>query len=68
MLIGQLSRRTGASPRSLRYYERQAPLRSQRLTNGYRDYPEQAATTVVTIQSLLAAGLTTGLIHDLYPV
>lgn len=38
MLIGELSRRTGVSARSLRYYEAQGLLSAGRGANGYRDY------------------------------
>ncbi|SEO54550.1 MerR family DNA-binding transcriptional regulator [Amycolatopsis saalfeldensis] len=43
MLIGELSRRTGVSPRLLRYYGEQGLLPSERTSNGYRVYGELAA-------------------------
>ena len=40
MRIGELSERTGASTRSLRYYERKGIISGERLENGYRDFDE----------------------------
>lgn len=57
MRIGELARRTGVSPRALRYYEEHGLLRPDREHNGYRDYPEQSVTAVANIQHLLASGL-----------
>jgi DNA-binding transcriptional MerR regulator len=67
MRIGELSKRTGVSPRSLRYYEQQGLLTSERLTNGYRDYADTAVDIVASIQNLLAAGMNTELIRDVLP-
>ncbi|WTE74887.1 MerR family transcriptional regulator [Streptomyces sp. NBC_01615] len=58
MRIGELSRRTGVSTRSLRYYEQQGLLRAERAANGYRDYDESAVIRAANIQGLLRAGLT----------
>ena len=59
MHIGELSRRTGVSIRSLRYYDQKHLLRSHRLANGYRDLDEDAVKRVKTIQMYLSLGLTT---------
>jgi DNA-binding transcriptional MerR regulator len=67
MQIGELSKRTGASVRSLRYYEQQGLLESDRQANGYREYPVNATAVVETIQSLLEIGLPTALIRDVLP-
>ncbi len=67
MQIGQLSERTGASVRSLRYYEQQGLLAAERLDNGYREYPENAVATVETIRALLSIGLPTALVKDVLP-
>lgn len=67
MLIGELSRATGVSPRLLRYYEQQGLLETERQPNGYRSYPREAVTTVRQIRALLAAGLGTGVIRDVLP-
>ncbi|MBO8200140.1 MerR family transcriptional regulator [Streptomyces smyrnaeus] len=67
MLIGELSRRTGASTRMLRYYEAQGLLTAERGPNGYRDYAEDAVVTVQQIRSLLRAGLSTEVIRSVLP-
>jgi DNA-binding transcriptional MerR regulator len=67
MRIGELSERTGASPRSLRYYEQQGLLTSAREHNGYRDYGANAVATVQTIRSLLDIGLPTALVEQVLP-
>jgi DNA-binding transcriptional MerR regulator len=56
--IGELARRTGASVRSLRYYESRSLLTSHRMANGYRDFDDDQVTRVRTICQLLDAGLT----------
>jgi DNA-binding transcriptional MerR regulator len=56
MRIGELSRRAGASPRSIRYYERQGLLLARRQPNGYRDYDEADLRLVREIRSLLVSG------------
>lgn len=67
MLIGELAERTGTSTRSLRYYEEQGLLTSERAGNGYRRYPTDSVAVVVAIRRLLAAGLGTATIRDLLP-
>ncbi|TDC47916.1 MerR family transcriptional regulator [Actinomadura sp. KC345] len=57
MRIGELARRTGASPRSLRYYEQRGLLTSRRDRNGYRRYDEAAVQLVNNLRHLLGAGL-----------
>ncbi|SHI74732.1 MerR family transcriptional regulator [Propionispora hippei] len=59
MLIKELSLKTGASIRSLRYYETKHLLHANRLDNGYRDYDETAVQKVKIIQLYLSLGLTT---------
>lgn len=59
MKIGELSKATGASIRSLRYYERQGLISSRRLPNGYRDYSSFSIDQVNTIKFYLQLGLTT---------
>jgi DNA-binding transcriptional MerR regulator len=67
MRIGDLAAATGASTRSLRYYEEQSLLASERSPSGQRHYPESAVERVTLIQSLLAAGLSSSTIHDVLP-
>ncbi|GIL25100.1 MerR family transcriptional regulator [Actinocatenispora comari] len=67
MRIGELSRRTGVSERSLRYYEQQGLLSAGRTAGGQRDYPEWAVDRVVLIQHLFAAGLHSRKIAQLLP-
>ncbi|MEZ0092297.1 MerR family transcriptional regulator [Streptacidiphilus sp. EB129] len=67
MRISELSRATGASTRSLRYYEQQGILTSERRANGYRDYGPEAPEVVSRIRALLAIGLPTGTIRDVLP-
>ncbi|MFT3691235.1 MerR family transcriptional regulator [Paenirhodobacter sp.] len=67
MRIGELSRRTGVSIRSLRYYEEQHLLRPERLTSGYRVYGDADVVRVQRIQALLAAGLSTQKIERILP-
>jgi DNA-binding transcriptional MerR regulator len=63
MKIGELARRTGVPPRMLRYYEEQGLLASERLPNGYRDYPETAVEVVDEVRRLISSGLSTRLIR-----
>ena len=67
MRIGELARATGVSTRSLRYYEEQGLLPAERLTNGYREYGEQAVRQVAFIQDLYRAGLSSGIIREILP-
>lgn len=65
MNIGELARQTGASIRSLRYYETKQLLSCQREENGYRSYDSAAIERVKTIQFYLSLGLTTNEIFDI---
>lgn len=57
--IGALSERTGASIRSLRYYERKGLISSERLENDYRDFDETQIERVRDVQFYLGLGLST---------
>lgn len=58
MRIGEVSTRTGVSPRSLRYYEQQGLLAPCRADNGYREYDELSVVRAANIRELMASGLT----------
>ncbi|MBW7455559.1 MerR family transcriptional regulator [Paenibacillus sepulcri] len=59
MKIGELSKETGASIRSIRYYEQQGLMAPARLQNGYREYSRLAVEQVQTIQLYLSLGIST---------
>jgi MerR family transcriptional regulator, Zn(II)-responsive regulator of zntA len=63
--ISEVSRRTGVSIRSLRYYEQKRLLCARRLENGYRDLDEEAIERVQTIQMYLGLGLNTEQIEEI---
>ncbi|WP_306461493.1 MerR family transcriptional regulator [Tsukamurella sputi] len=67
MKIGELSRRTAVSVRSLRYYEEQGLLSPSRTPGGHRDYPDSAVDRVILVQQLFAAGLHSPRIVQLLP-
>ncbi|MEV5711674.1 MerR family transcriptional regulator [Actinoallomurus sp. NPDC052274] len=67
MRIGELSRRTGVSERSLRYYETQGLLTAGRTPGGHREYTDGAVDRVARIQELYAAGLCSSKIAQLLP-
>lgn len=67
MRIGELARRCDVSTRALRYYEEQQLLRSNRHSNGYRDYPESAVESVRQIRALIDAGFSADTIRKLLP-
>lgn len=67
MRIGELSARTGASRRSLRYYEQQGLLVSARSPSGQRCYDDDHVRRVELIQTFLAAGMSSRTIAQLVP-
>ena len=67
LLIGELSQVTGASARSLRYYEEKGLLASRRTAAGYRVYDRDAATQVRRIRGLLDAGFDSAAIAGVLP-
>lgn len=67
MRVGELSDRTGASVRSLRYYEECGLISSVRSGSGQRHFDESVVERVLLIRQLLAAGLGTATIADVLP-
>ncbi|PSK92412.1 DNA-binding transcriptional MerR regulator [Haloactinopolyspora alba] len=67
MKIGELSRSTGVSVRSLRYYEEQGLLAPTRTPGGQRVFPDAAVDRVILIQQLFAAGLHSDRIGQILP-
>jgi len=65
--IGELSRETGASPRAIRYYEQTGLLRSERRSNGYREFDDTAIQTVTTIRTLFDLGFPSELVSRVLP-
>jgi DNA-binding transcriptional MerR regulator len=62
MQIGELSARTGASVRMLRYYEEQGLLEPRRTESGYRTYAESDVDRVARIRCMLSAALPAGVV------
>lgn len=67
MRIGEIADRTGVSARSLRYYEEQGLIRSERTPGGWRDFDPSSVERVIMIQHLFAAGLCSVTIVELLP-
>ncbi|MEV4076286.1 MerR family transcriptional regulator [Nonomuraea fuscirosea] len=67
MRIGDASRVSGASARSLRHYEDEGLIVPGRCGNGFRDYCQSTIDRVLTIRSLLESGLSVRLIRELLP-
>lgn len=58
MKIGELARRVGVAPSKIRFLEERGVLRADRLANGYRDYGEDALTTLQIILQAQSVGFT----------
>ncbi|MGV9345644.1 MerR family transcriptional regulator [Streptomyces spiralis] len=67
MRIGEASRASGVSARSLRYYEDEGLIVPGRCGNGYRDYCRSTVDRVLVIRSLLESGLPVRLIKEVLP-
>lgn len=67
MKIGELASRTGTTTRSLRYYEEQGLLTSDRTDSNYREYGEDAVDKARQIRLLIESGMPTRLIRVLLP-
>ncbi len=57
--ISELSKKTGASVRSIRHYEKKNLITAVRLENDYREFDESAIKRIRIIQLYLGLGLTT---------
>lgn len=64
MQIGELSNRTGATVRMLRYYEEQGLLRPRRTGSGYRVFAESDIERVGYIRCMLASALPSGVVRQ----
>jgi len=62
MRIGELSARTGASIRMLRYYQEQGLLEPERTAAGYRIFTEADVDRVARIRCMLSAALPAGVV------
>ncbi|MFF4053934.1 MerR family transcriptional regulator [Streptomyces chartreusis] len=67
MRIGELSVRTGASRRSLRYYEEEGLLVSSRSPSGQRHCKDEHVQRVRLIQAFLAPGVPGDTITEMAP-
>ena len=67
MRIGDVARLSGASVRSLRYYEEQGLLHAVRTASGQRTYDDAAVERVRMLRRLYTAGLTSTTIAALLP-
>ncbi len=67
MRIGDLATQSGASVRSLRYYEEHGLLRPERTTGAQRIYGPDAVERVRLLRRLYSAGLTSTTIASLLP-
>lgn len=67
MRIGELSRLTGVSARSIRYYEGVGLVPSTRTSKGWREFEGAVIERVVLIQHLFAAGLCSATIKEVLP-
>lgn len=67
MRIGELSDRSGASPRAIRYYEELGLLRAERRHNGYREFDDASVQSVMTIRALFQLGFTSELVAQVLP-
>ena len=68
MLIGQLSKRTGFTRDTIRYYEKIGLIvlpRQARMTRAYKDYPEEVVHTLMAIRKYKELGFTLEEIREL---
>jgi DNA-binding transcriptional MerR regulator len=58
MKIGELAQRVGVAPSKIRFLEARGVLCAERLANGYRDYGEEAVTSLQIILQAQSVGFT----------
>jgi len=68
MRIGQLAAATGLSRDALRFYEKRGLLMARRASNGYRDYPPEAAQWLRYIRTAQSLGFTLAEIESDLPL
>jgi len=68
MKIGELAKRSGMTASSIRFYESRGLLKAvSRQSNGYREYPQEAATLLTIINDAQQAGFTLEEIRQILP-
>lgn len=68
MKIGELAKRSGLAPSTIRFYESKGLLKSVgRLSNGYREYPPDAAAVLAVIVNAQQTGFTLDEIAKILP-
>ncbi|WP_075791768.1 MerR family transcriptional regulator [Massilia putida] len=68
MKIGELAKRTGLTASAIRFYESKGLLKSvDRLANGYREYPPEAAAILAIIINAQQTGFTLDEIKGVLP-
>lgn len=68
MKIGELAKRSGLAASTIRFYESKGLLKSvARQSNGYREYPSEAAAVLAVIVSAQQAGFTLDEIARILP-
>ena len=68
MKIGELAQRSGLTASRIRFYESNGLLQTvARQANGYRDYPDEAVTTLAMITSAQNAGFSLDEVRRLLP-
>ena len=68
MRIGQLATATGLSRDALRFYEKRGLLVARRSSNGYREYPPEAAQWLRYIRTAQSLGFTLAEIEADLPI
>lgn len=63
MRIGEVSRRSGVSARSLRYYEQHGLISARRESNGYREYDDSTVQRAETIHMLFGMDFPREVVH-----